>query len=161
MTVRVSFVEENVPYRTHPHRLYGKKCKDGVCVVTIKPEDNMTYEFNGLKIQCIRKDDVGKELSLRQKNKVDPYTRGFEHARDRGKINLNSVRLCFQIIEGPQISPVVSNVIQNAKNHGELKIDFLSSNESSVEGGKTIILLMNGTVSKEVQVHFSFKKIGK
>ena len=58
----VSFVEENAPYRTHPHRLYGEKCKDGVCIVTIKPEDDMTYEFSGLKMQCIRKDDIEKEL---------------------------------------------------------------------------------------------------
>ena len=157
VTVMVSFVEENAPYRTHPHRLYGKKCKDGVCIVTIKPEDDMTYEFSGLKMQCIRKDDIEKELNLRQKIKVDPFGRGFQHATHKGKINLNSVRLCFQIIEGPQIPPVVSDVIRNAKNQGELKIDYLSSNESSVEGGKSIMLFMNGTVSKDVEVHFSFK----
>ena len=157
MTVIVSFVEENAPYRTHPHRLYGEKCKDGVCIVTIKPEDNMTYEFNNLKMQCIRKDEIEKELNLRKKIKVDPYGRGLEHATHKGKINLNSVRLCFQIIDGPHIPPVVSDVIKNAKNQGELKIDYLSSNESSVEGGKSILLFMNGAVSKDVEVHFSFK----
>ena len=51
----------------------------------------------------------------------------------------------------------MSDVIKNAKNQGELKIDYLSSNESSVEGGKSILLFMNGAVSKDVEVHFSFK----
>ena len=157
----VTCVEENAPYRTHPHRLYGKKCKDGVCIVTIKPEDSNSYEFKGLKIQCTKKGDVEKELKLRQKLKIDPFARGFGHATNRAHINLNSVRLCFQIIDGPQIDPILSDIIQNMKNNGDLKIDYLSSNESSVEGGKLIILLMNGKVSKDVQVHFLFQNKGR
>ena len=39
-------------------------------------------------MQCVRKGDIEKELNLRQKIKVDPYGRGFEHATHKGNIHV-------------------------------------------------------------------------
>lgn len=114
----VSLVEHMPPYRAHPHKLVGKDgkkeiiaiiyekcnvhihnycpglCKRGVCSVEINNAD-MTYSFQNLGIQCVRKKDAPESLDLRKEIKVDPFKQGFEHSR--GTIDLNMVRLCFQV----------------------------------------------------------------
>ena len=82
LPVIVSCVEEiGPPFRVHPHKLLGNDCSDdGVCRVKLLPENNMTHEFNHLKLQCVRKDDIIHELAKRQHSNVDPFNQGFEHA---------------------------------------------------------------------------------
>lgn len=69
-------------------------CKHGVCSVDISKAD-MTYAFQNLGIQCVRKKDAPESLDRRQKIKVDPFKQGFGHKG--GAIDLNMVRLCFQV----------------------------------------------------------------
>ena len=53
----VSCVEENPPFRVHPHKLMGKDCSDdGICRITVIPQNDMMYEFINLKLQCVRKE---------------------------------------------------------------------------------------------------------
>jgi c-Rel proto-oncogene protein len=58
-----------------------------------KPD--MTYSFQNLGIQCVRKKDAPESLKKRKTIKVDPFKQGFDHAT--AAIDLNMVRLCFQV----------------------------------------------------------------
>ena len=58
-------------------------------------------------------------------------------------------------------TPVVSNIIQNEKNVGDLTIVHFSGNQSSVRGGQKIILLLNKPVSKNVKAYFTDKTNSK
>jgi len=92
--VVVSCVEEDPPYKTHPHNLVGKQCIKGVCRVDVSPD--MTAVFPNLGIQCVRKRDSADSLAKRQEIKVDPFKQGFAHM-STANVNLNSIRLCFQV----------------------------------------------------------------
>lgn len=67
----VSLVEVDRPHRTHPHNLVGRdgQCKQGVCSVEISKPD-MTYAFQNLGIQCVRKKDAPESLKRRKAIKV-------------------------------------------------------------------------------------------
>ena len=71
-------------------------CKSGVCKEYINSED-MTLEFQHLGIQCVRKKDVEASLRERRGIRVDPYRQGFRHMENTGTIDLNAVKLCFQV----------------------------------------------------------------
>jgi c-Rel proto-oncogene protein len=72
-------------------------CKKGVCTVNVN-NDDMTVEFQHLGIQCVRKKDIADALKQRQEIRVDPYRQGFGHAASSGSIDLNAVKLCFQVL---------------------------------------------------------------
>ena len=95
--VVVSCVEDQPPYRAHPHNLVGKDgmCKKGVCSMTITSAD-MTISFQNLGIQCVRRKDAPASLQQREQILVDPFKQGFNHKSSQ--INLNSLRLCFQVV---------------------------------------------------------------
>ena len=57
----------------------------------------MTLEFQHLGIQCVRKKDVEASLRERRGIRVDPYRQGFRHMENTGTIDLNAVKLCFQV----------------------------------------------------------------
>ena len=71
-------------------------CKSGVCKEYVDSED-MTIEFPHLGIQCVRKKDVEASLRERRGIRVDPYRQGFRHMENTGTIDLNAVKLCFQV----------------------------------------------------------------
>ena len=50
-----------------------------------------------LGIQCVRKKDIAEALKLRQEIRVDPYRQGFGHVESPNSIDLNAVKLCFQV----------------------------------------------------------------
>jgi len=156
--VVVSCVEEDQPYKTHPHNLVGKQCIKGVCRVDVSPD--MTAVFPNLGIQCVRKRDSADSLAKRQEIKVDPFKQGFAHM-STANVNLNSIRLCFQVFltglggEQPTIVPaVVSNVIRDKKAHGDLNIINHSENWAPVEGGKKILLFTEKISRDDIEVHF-------
>lgn len=62
-----------------------------------KPD--MTYTFQNLGIQCVRKKDAPESLERRKNIKVDPFKQGFGHAETATARAdyLNRVRLCFQV----------------------------------------------------------------
>ena len=66
--------------------------------------EDMTLEFQHLGIQCVRKKDIAEALKQRQEIRVDPYRQGFGHAENAGSIDLNAVKLCFQVVLFTKIS---------------------------------------------------------
>ena len=71
-------------------------CKKGVCTLHVNNED-MTVEFQHLGIQCVRKKDIDDSLKQRKDIRVDPYKQGFKHVENASSIDLNAVKLCFQV----------------------------------------------------------------
>lgn len=180
--VVVSCVTKDPPYRPHPHNLVGKEgCKKGVCTVEINSA-SMSYTFSNLGIQCVKKKDIEEALRLREEIRVDPFKSecggdrevvarmimisffpaGYSHAKQPATIDLNAVRLCFQVfLEGQQrgrftepLQPVVSDVIYDKKAMSDLVICKLSDACASVAGGKEIILLCEKVAKEDISVRF-------
>jgi hypothetical protein len=157
------------PPRPHPHNLVSpasvgrEGCKKGVCTMNVNSED-MTVEFQHLGIQCVRKKDIEDSLRQRKEIRVDPYRQGFKHMENPQSIDLNAVKLCFQVfLENPQtpgkftviLPSVCSNSIFDAKAKKELQIMDISSTNSSAEGGKKIIILCEKVTREDIKVKFS------
>nr|CAD7410836.1 unnamed protein product [Timema poppensis] len=166
--VVVSCVTKDPPYRSHPHNLVGKEgCKKGVCTVEINT-DSMAVSFSNLGIQCVKKKDIEEALRVRKEIRVDPFRNGFAHGDQPTTIDLNAVRLCFQVfLEGNekgkftfQLPPVVSEPIYDKKAMSDLVICRLSDCSCSVAGGKEIILLCEKVAKEDIQVRFYEEREG-
>ncbi|XP_059612974.1 proto-oncogene c-Rel isoform X2 [Phlebotomus argentipes] len=159
--VVVSCVTKDQPYKPHPHNLVGKDgCQKGVCTLQIN-EDTMSVTFSNLGIQCVKKKDIEDALRLRQEIKVDPYKTGFNHKDQPSSIDLNSVRLCFQVfVQDDYIAlpPVVSDPIFDKKAMSDLVICKLSHCSCSVAGGQEMILLCEKVAKEDIQVRFYEEK---
>ena len=93
--------------RAHPHNLVSpaavgrEGCKRGVCTMNVpyvpSQNEDMTVEFQHLGIQCVRKRDIGDALKQREQIRVDPFRQGFDHMNSPQAVDLNAVRLCFQV----------------------------------------------------------------
>lgn len=138
----------------------------------------MTLTFQNLGIQCVRKRDAPESLTQRQDIRVDPFKQGFKHKS--AAINLNAIRLCFQVflkIDGSLVplEPVVSEIIRDRKAHSDLAIINHSDNWSPVQGlligaylwtsfflkfvelgGKKILLFCEKVSKDDIEVHFSY-----
>ncbi|XP_053201827.1 embryonic polarity protein dorsal-like isoform X2 [Panonychus citri] len=160
--VVVSCVTKDFPYRPHPHNLVGKDgCKKGVCTMVINNPD-MICSFTSLGIQCVKRKDIEDSLKLRESIKVDPFRTGFAHKNQSSSIDLNVVRLCFQVfVEGPEkdkftipLRPVVSDPIYDKKAMSDLIITKLSHFSAPVIGGREIILLCDRVAKDDIQIRF-------
>lgn len=160
---------DNKGYRPHPHNLVGKEvCKQGVCTVEV-PAGNMVVTFSNLGIQCVKKKDIEEALRVRQELRVDPFRSGFEHKRHPTSIDLNAVRLCFQVfLEGSQkgkfnkpLPPVVSDPIYDKKAMSDLVICKLSHCSASVAGSMDMILLCEKVAKEDIQVRFFEERDGQ
>ncbi|XP_035782865.1 embryonic polarity protein dorsal-like isoform X2 [Anopheles albimanus] len=160
--VVVSCVTVDGPaHKPHPHNLVGKDCKKGVCTVEMN-STTMSYSFNNLGIQCVKKKEVADALKQRLDIRVDPFRTGFNHATEASSIDLNAVRLCFQVfLEGKTtgrftepLTPVVSDVIYDKKAMSDLTICRLSDCSAPVSGGKNIIMLCEKVVKEDIRVRF-------
>uniref|UniRef100_A0A2M4ACM6 Putative transcription factor p65 n=1 Tax=Anopheles triannulatus TaxID=58253 RepID=A0A2M4ACM6_9DIPT len=148
-------------HKPHPHNLVGKDCKKGVCTVEMN-STTMSYSFNNLGIQCVKKKEVAEALKQRLDIRVDPFRTGFNHATEASSIDLNAVRLCFQVfLEGKTtgrftepLTPVVSDVIYDKKAMSDLTICRLSDCSAPVSGGKNIIMLCEKVVKEDIRVRF-------
>ncbi|RWS29859.1 embryonic polarity protein dorsal-like protein [Leptotrombidium deliense] len=167
--VVVSCVTKDYPYRPHPHNLVGKEgCKKGVCTMVINNPD-MLCSFTSLGIQCVKRKDIEESLKLREAIKVDPFRTGFAHKSQASNIDLNVVRLCFQVfVEGPEkdkftvpLQPTVSDPIYDKKAMSDLVITKLSHCSAPVTGGKEIILLCDRVTKDDIQVRFFEEKNGQ
>lgn len=161
--VVVSCVEDKPPFRTHPHNLVGKGSKKGVCSQEINTSD-MTAQFTNLGIQCVKKKESPDSLKIREEIRVDPFKQGFAH-RNSG-MNLNAVRLCFQVFlrNGTTLeplNPVVSNTIFDAKAHKDLSIMELSDDNAPIEGGKKILLFCEKISKDDIEIHFRYFENGQ
>lgn len=73
VTVVVSCVTKDPPFRQHPHNLVGKDgCQHGVFSVRAKGDPPQVVLSN-LGIQCVRRKDIKAALDLREERKVDPF----------------------------------------------------------------------------------------
>ncbi|KAL1462322.1 hypothetical protein WDU94_014163 [Cyamophila willieti] len=169
--VVVSCVTVDNPFKPHPHKLVGKEhCKNGIFAATFSHENNddMRYPFTNLGIQCMKKKDIQASLDERKKCNVNPFDTGFDHKG--GNINLNAVRLCFQVflpLEQTQSSgsviklpPVVSDPIFDAKSNADLAIVRLSHTSASIAGGMEMILLCDKVNKDDIRVKFFEEKDG-
>ncbi|KAL9925841.1 embryonic polarity protein dorsal-like isoform 1-T9 [Glossina fuscipes fuscipes] len=164
--VVVSCVTKDEPYRPHPHNLVGKEgCKKGVCTIEINSETMRTV-FSNLGIQCVKKKDIEAALKAREEIRVDPFKTGFQHRFQPSGIDLNSVRLCFQVfMEGEQkgrftqpLPPVVSEPIYDKKAMSDLVICRLCSCSASVLGNNQIILLCEKVAKEDISIRFFEEK---
>nr|CAD7444423.1 unnamed protein product [Timema bartmani] len=93
---------------------------------------------------------------------------GFTHRAQPTTIDLNAVRLCFQVfLEGNekgkftfQLPPVVSEPIYDKKAMSDLVICRLSDCSCTVAGGKEIILLCEKVAKEDIQVRFYEEREG-
>ncbi|XP_076250951.1 embryonic polarity protein dorsal-like isoform X3 [Rhynchophorus ferrugineus] len=161
--VVVSCVMKDYPYAVHPHNLVGREgCKKGVCTLQI-PEDTMRVQFSNLGIQCVKKRDIEASLRQREEIRVDPFRQHYHHKNQPTSIDLNAVRLCFQVfLQGDctnkynvPLDPVVSDIIYDKKAMSDLSIVKLSDCVSYVDGGrKDIILLCEKVAKEDIEIHF-------
>ncbi|KAK0171021.1 hypothetical protein PV328_008788 [Microctonus aethiopoides] len=164
--VVVSCVTKDEPYRAHPHGIVGKdNCKRGVCTMEVMAR-NLPISFINLGIQCVKKKEIATALELREQIRVDPFRNGFDHKMHYLGIDLNAVRLCFQVfLEGPvpgrfgiPLEPVVSNPIYDKKTATELVICKLSHCSAPVTGGMEMIILCEKVAKDDIQVKFFEKQ---
>ncbi|XP_021944751.1 embryonic polarity protein dorsal isoform X2 [Folsomia candida] len=163
--VVVSCVTVEPPHRPHPHNLVGKEgCKKGVCTMELSTSESgeMITEFSNLGIQCVKKKDIEESLRVREEIRVDPFRTGFTHKTQPGSIDLNALRLCFQVfLEGPErgqfkipLKPVVSEAIYDKKAINDLTIMKLSECTSPVLGNKEIIMLCDKVSKDDIEIRF-------
>ncbi|XP_046555158.1 putative transcription factor p65 homolog [Haliotis rubra] len=143
--------------KPHPHSLVGKDCKKGVCTVKVKDTDTITFPHLG--IQCAKKKDVENSLKQRKEINVDPFQTGFNHGI--GQIDLNVVRLCFQVFLPDAsgkitrvVPPVVSQLIHDKKSVNELTICRVDRSSGKAKGGDEIFLLCEKVNKDDIQVRF-------
>jgi len=159
--------------RAHPHNLVSpaavgrEGCKRGVCTMNVpyipSQNEDMTVEFQHLGIQCVRRRDIGDALKQREQIRVDPYRQGFDHMNSPQAIDLNAVRLCFQVfLENSNspgkytvpLPPVCSKPIFDAKAKKTLQIMDISETSAPAEGGKKIIILCERVARDDIKVRF-------
>ncbi|KAL5009164.1 hypothetical protein ScPMuIL_014745 [Solemya velum] len=155
--VVVSCVSKDAPHRPHPHNLVGRDCKKGVC--TVKVKDNNLVTFPHLGIQCAKKNDVDLSLQQRKEINVDPYQTGFNFPNK--SIDLNSVRLCFQVFlpdknQKPTriVPPKCSQVIYDKKSLNELVICRVDRASGKAKGGEEVFLLCEKINRDDIKVRF-------
>merc|ERR1712079_857712 len=154
--------------KTHPHNLVSPAsvgrdgCKKGVCTMNVNNEE-MSVEFPHLGIQCVRRRDIADALKQRQEIRVDPFRQGFGHVDSPNSIDLNAVKLCFQVfLENPKtpgkytviLDPVCSKPIFDAKAKKELQIMDMSDNTAPADGGKKVIILCEKVSKEDIKVRF-------
>ncbi|GLH04793.1 Embryonic polarity protein dorsal [Gryllus bimaculatus] len=162
----VSCVTRDAPYRPHPHAVVGGRgelggiaCHGGVCVAAL---NGSRLPLPHLGVQCVKRRDVEIALREREKLRIDPFQTGFDHRKNPSVIDLNSVRLCFQVfLEGEikgkytvPLDPVVSDPIYDKKATSELLICKMSDCSASVAGGREIILLCEKVAKDDIEVRF-------
>lgn len=156
--------KDGPPYYPHPHNLVGKTCTNGVCYKTINNPE-MVCSFSNLGIQCVKRKEVRDALAQREALQVDPFGTGFSHSSEPIKINLNALRLCFQVFIPDSngklcvpLPPVISTPIN--KTASDLTITKLSHCSAPVTGGQEIILLCNEVNKDDIQIIF-YEEIDK
>lgn len=168
--VVISCVTKDAPYLAHPHNIVGKEgCKKGICTVVVNNDPSMIRSFSSLGIQCVKRKDIEESLSLRESIHVDPYRNGFSHKLSSSNIDLNVVRLCFQVfVEGSTptkcdvpLTPVVSDPIHDKKAMSDLVITKLSHCTAPASGGREVILLCDRISRDDIQVRFFEERDGK
>ncbi|CAH2108688.1 unnamed protein product [Euphydryas editha] len=156
--------------KPHPHNLVGReRCDRGVCTVrTNVTDENPQISFSNLGIQCVKRKDIAEALRTREELRVDPFRTGYNHRNQPQSIDLNAVRLCFQVFIHDErknkirlsLPPVVSDVIYDKKAMSDLVIMRLSQCSDFHKGGTELILLCEKVTREDIAVVF-FQKEGE
>ncbi|KAL7740275.1 hypothetical protein ACLKA6_014536 [Drosophila palustris] len=156
----VSCVTVDPPYFQHPHNLICKEegisCKDGVYSKSLKSNE-LRFELQKVGIQCVKIKGAVKSLENRRLKNCDPFKAGYSHMADTKKINLNQLRLCYQVFHkvGKKMvpsEPVVSSPIYGKSN--ELTIVEISSCSSKMSGNDKIIMLCDKVAKNDIRIRF-------
>nr|XP_055052164.1 transcription factor RelB isoform X2 [Misgurnus anguillicaudatus] len=161
VTVTVSLVTKDIPYRPHPHCLVGKDCSDGICVIQINPNSSRRHSFANLGIQCVRRKELDQSLARRRNKNIDPFNTG--HSKSIEDMDMNVVRLCFQCElerkDGDrfQLAPVVTNPIYDKKatTTAELKINRLNVIRGPCTGKTEIYMLCDKVQKDDIEIIFN------
>ncbi|XP_072437091.1 proto-oncogene c-Rel isoform X3 [Chiloscyllium punctatum] len=160
--VLVTLVTKMEPFKPHPHDLVGKDCKDGFYEADFGP-DRRIICFQNLGIQCAKKKEVKEAILQRIQRSLNPFNVTQEQVLQTEDIDLNVVRLCFQVFLPDErgsfsraLPPVVSNPIYDnrAPNTAELKICRVNKNTGTVKGGDEIFLLCDKVQKDDIEVRF-------
>ncbi|XP_063061478.1 transcription factor RelB [Engraulis encrasicolus] len=163
VTVTVSLVTKDVPYRPHPHCLVGKDCSDGICVIHLNPHNSRRHSFSNLGIQCVRRKELDLSLKKRRDQKIDPFNTG--QSKSIEDMDMNVVRLCFQCElerndgERIHLSPIISNPIfdKKATTTSELKITRLNVVKGPCTGKTEIYMLCDKVQKDDIEIIFGFE----
>lgn len=169
--VVISTVTRDEPYKAHPHNIVGREgCKKGICTIVINAtEPSSVRSFPSLGIQCVKRRDIEESLGLRESIHVDPFREGFEHKHNSSSLDLNAVRLCFQVfIEGSKpgkcdvpLMPIVSSPIHDKKAMSDLVITKLSHCSAPATGGREVILLCDRITKEDIKIRFFEERQGR
>uniref|UniRef100_A0A2A4K3E1 RHD domain-containing protein n=1 Tax=Heliothis virescens TaxID=7102 RepID=A0A2A4K3E1_HELVI len=163
VVIVVSCVTKDEPYRAHPHNLVGReRCERGVCTIPLRvTAETCEYQFKNLGIQCVKRRDIAEALTVREKLRVDPFRKNFDHKNHPQSIDLNAVRLCFQVFLPDEsgrlrrpLAPVVSDVIYDKKAMSDLLIMRSSHCSGTARGGTQVILLCEKVTREDIEVVF-------
>ncbi|KAL0831638.1 hypothetical protein ABMA28_002411 [Loxostege sticticalis] len=164
MIIVVSCVTKEEPYKPHPHNLVGRDCQMGVCTVKVRTEgdaDSCQVQFKNLGIQCVKRRDIAEALRQRQQLRVNPFKTSSASRTQPQSIDLNAVRLCFQVFLTDDaykvqraLPPIVSEVIYDKKAMSDLLIVRSSHCSGPVKGGTTVILLCEKVTREDTEVWF-------
>lgn len=172
--VCISCVTVDEPYLAHPHRLVGKegqigRFKEGVCAIVVQNyEPGQVLSFPGLGVQKVKRRDIKQSLESREARHLDPFHHGFAHKDNSSDIDLNAIRLCFDIYTKDPITgtkrgwtPVVSNQIRDKKASSELNIVSISHCSAPATGGRYVILLCDRVLKDDIALKFYEERDGK
>lgn len=121
----------------------------------------LSFSFQNLGIQCVKKKDVGDAVSCRLQTQNNPFNIPEPKIWEE-EYDLNAVRLCFQVSitlssgDLYPLEPVVSQPIYDnrAPNTAELKICRVNRNSGSCRGGDEIFLLCDKVQKEDIEVRF-------
>ncbi|XP_017107130.2 embryonic polarity protein dorsal isoform X1 [Drosophila bipectinata] len=156
VTIVVSCVTSDEPYRAHPHWLVSKEeadaCKSGIYSKRLPPEERRLV-LQKVGIQCAKKLDMRESLVKRERMNVDPFGAKFDHKDQIDKINRYELRLCYQgFIKKVPLDPIVSSPIYGKSN--ELAIVRLCSCSAPASGGTGIIMWCERVAKDDIEVVF-------
>ena len=163
--VLVSCVTANPPYRPHPHKLsQANKLEDhGACCYYFQPNTLHHITLSNLNVRFCAKKNIDQSLQEREKMRIDPFKTGFEHRMTPRLIDLNCIRLCFQVFldrtdparKPIPLPPIVSDPVYNSKAMGKPKICWMSHDSATADGGTVVCILCEKIFKHDVEVTFS------
>ncbi|XP_011307645.1 embryonic polarity protein dorsal isoform X1 [Fopius arisanus] len=172
--VVVSCVTKDKPYRIHPHSLINgepenncQKMYPGIINAPVDP-NHPEVTFTTVKLQCVPREDAKRALMSRVTFPMNPFPcPGWEDS-DIGAIDLNAVRLCFQVFtEHPEtrkpqaVCLAVSEPIFDKKRFNVLEICRLTTHTASMAGGTELTMLCKKVAKSDIQVRFYEEKGGR
>ncbi|XP_075974852.1 embryonic polarity protein dorsal-like [Anticarsia gemmatalis] len=155
--------------RVHPHSVVmDHPQRNDTGVVSIHPvlKDRSVIEFKNLAIIRATKQAGYDQLRKRRDYSIDPFRKGFEHISDGSKIDLNVVRLCFQVFLPDEtgkcrrpLKPIFTQPVVDKRAKTDLVIYEASACSGTAKGGTKLLLLCE-KVSSEDRVVFFLEERG-